>query len=95
MMSLTISLETEVDLLRQRVAELETTLLAQSEPVLDRLRLGERVKELSTLYRESYLADQQRSSAGDYFVELVALLPLGWQYAVSYTHLTLPTSDLV
>lgn len=80
MMSLTISLETEVDLLRQRVAELETTLLAQSEPVLDRLRLGERVKELSTLYRESYLADQQRSSAGDYFVELVALLPLGWQY---------------
>lgn len=72
-------LETEVDLLRQRVAELEIKL-AQPVAATDHLRLVERIKELSTLYRESYLADQQRSAAEDYFVELVALLPLGWQY---------------
>lgn len=80
----TTSLQTEVDLLRARVAELEATL-AHVEPLLaggtsDQHRLAERVKELSTLYRESYLADQPRATPEDYFAELAALLPLGWQY---------------
>lgn len=74
-----VSLETEVDLLRRRVVELESQLVKPDAESLYR-RLGERVKELSTLYRESYLADQRRSSLDDYFTELVALLPLGWQY---------------
>ncbi|MBK8797883.1 MAG: PAS domain S-box protein [Anaerolineales bacterium] len=76
---LTKSLETEVDLLRKRVADLETALV-QTDVTPDRLRLADRTKELSTLYRESYLADQQRAVADDYFIELMALLPLGWQY---------------
>ncbi|HAJ34363.1 MAG TPA: hypothetical protein DCL15_01540 [Chloroflexi bacterium] len=79
------ALETEVDLLRARVSQLEAAL-AQGELRAvnvdsDRRRLTERVKELTTLYRESYLADQQHATPEDYFVELVALLPLGWQYA--------------
>jgi len=73
------SLETELDLLRGRVAELEAAL-AQTRGSLIGLRLAERVKELSALYRESYLADQQRSSPDDYFFELVALLPRAWQH---------------
>lgn len=81
----TTSLQAEVDLLRTRVAELEATL-AHVEPLApdaasDSHRLAERVKELSTLYRESYLADQPRTVPEEYFVELVALLPLGWRYA--------------
>lgn len=80
----TAALHIEIDLLHTRVAELEAALsqgeLHSPEAAPDRLRLVERVKELSTLYRESYLADQQRATPEDYFVELVALLPLGWQY---------------
>jgi len=80
----TAALQIEIDLLHTRVAELESALsqgaLHSPEAAPDRLRLAERVKELSTLYRESYLADQQRATPEDYFVELVALLPLGWQY---------------
>lgn len=80
----TAALQTEIDLLHTRVAELEAALAQSerrsSEVAPDRLRLVERVKELSILYRESYLADQPRAAPEDYFVELVALLPLGWQY---------------
>ncbi|MFO7632298.1 MAG: PAS domain S-box protein, partial [Caldilinea sp.] len=79
MMPLTKSLETEIDLLRRRIAELEAAL-AQRDPISSDLHLAERTKELSALYRESYLADQQRSSPDDYFIELVALLPLAWQH---------------
>lgn len=75
----TESLDTEIDLLRRRIAELEVAL-SHRAPDADRLRLIERTKELSALYRESYLADQQRSSTEDYLIELVALLPLAWQY---------------
>jgi PAS domain S-box-containing protein len=80
-----VSLQTEVDLLRTRVAELEAALaqvdvIRSGSAPTDRLRLAERVKELSTLYRESYLADQPRARPEDYFVELAALLPLGWQF---------------
>ncbi len=80
MQLLSQSLETELDLLRSRVAELEMAL-AQSGGATTGLRLAERVKELSALYRESYLADQERASPEDYFFELVALLPRAWQYS--------------
>lgn len=78
-MSLSESLETEIDLLRRRITELESALVQRASN-RDSLRLTERIKELSALYRESYLADQQRSSTEDYLIELVALLPLAWQY---------------
>ncbi|MCB9117527.1 MAG: PAS domain S-box protein [Caldilineaceae bacterium] len=74
------SLVTEVELLRNRVVELEAQLLARADASGVIARLRERVKELSTLYRESYLADQTRSTPEDYFYEIVALLPPGWQY---------------
>lgn len=79
------SLQTEVDLLRARVAELEAALAqaeaARSEaPSTNHSRLTEQNKGLSTLYRESYLADQPRVRPEDYFVELATLLPLGWQH---------------
>lgn len=73
------SLETELDLLRSRVAELEMAL-AQNGGSAAGLRLAERVKELSALYRESYLADQERVAPDDYFFELAALLPGAWQH---------------
>ncbi|MFN3333470.1 MAG: hypothetical protein ACK47M_13265, partial [Caldilinea sp.] len=73
------SLETELDLLRSRVAELEMAL-AQNGGSVAGLRLAERVKELSALYRESYLADQERVAPDDYFFELAALLPGAWQH---------------
>ena len=73
-------LATEVELLRNRVTELEAQLLDRSDGSAVVARLRERVKELSTLYRESYLADQTRSTPEDYFYEIVALLPPGWQY---------------
>ncbi len=76
----TDSILTEVELLRSRVAELEAQLLARADVTASVVRLRERVKELSTLYRESYLADQTRSTPEDYFYEIVALLPPGWQY---------------
>ena len=74
------SLHTEVELLRKRVAELETQIADSSDLSSAMLRLRERVKELSTLYRESYLADQTRNAPEDYFFEVIALLPLGWQF---------------
>ena len=70
----------ETELLRARVAELEAQLLecTDAQSTVDRLR--ERIKELSILYRESYLADQNRNLPEDYFYEVIALLPLGWLY---------------
>lgn len=75
------SLHTEVELLRKRVAELETQIADSANLSSAMLHLRERVKELSTLYRESYLADQTRNTPEDYFFEVVALLPLGWQFS--------------
>ena len=83
MQLLSESLEIELDLLRSRVAELELAV-AQRAGATDGsavgLRLAERVKELSALYRESYLADQERVSPDDYYFELAALLPRAWQH---------------
>ncbi len=74
------SIVTDAELLRARVAELQAQLLKRIDVPVTVERLSERIKELSTLYRESYLADQNRSTPGDYFYEVVALLPLGWLY---------------
>lgn len=74
------SIVTDAELLRARVAELQAQLLKRIDMPVTVERLSERIKELSTLYRESYLADQNRSTPGDYFYEVVALLPLGWLY---------------
>lgn len=73
------SQQAELDQLRARIAELERSV-GEVNAADDRRRLIERVKELSTLYRESYLADQSRTSPAEYFAEMVALLPLGWQF---------------
>ncbi len=70
----------ELEILRARVAELEAQITAGDSSETSH-RLAERVKELTTLYRESYLADRSRGPQSDYFSELVALLPLGWQYS--------------
>ena len=79
MMSVTKLLEIEVDLLRRRIVELEQ-VLAQVDTAANGLRLAERTKELSALYHESYLSDRLHAEFEDYFVELVALLPLAWQH---------------
>ncbi|MFN8469711.1 MAG: PAS domain S-box protein [Caldilineaceae bacterium] len=70
--------------LRARVAELEAALeaaLADRQSSQHSLHdLAERVKELSTLYALSRFESTPGVTLTDYLMELVAILPSGWQY---------------
>ena len=72
---------TETAALRPRVAELEAAL-AERRSVQQNLHdLAERVKELSTLYALSRFESTPGITLTEYLMELVAMLPGGWQYA--------------
>ena len=72
---------TECAALRARVAELEAAL-AERRSVQQSLHdLAERVKELSTLYALSRFESTPGITLTEYLMELVAILPGGWQYA--------------
>ncbi len=71
--------------LRERMAELEVALeaaLAEQQSAQRSLHdLGERVKELSTVYALSRFESTPGVTLTDYLLELVAILPAGWQYS--------------
>ncbi len=75
---------TEYAALRARVAELEAALtaaLAEQQAGRRSLHdLTERVKELSTLYALSRFESTPGVTLTNYLMELVAILPSGWQY---------------
>jgi PAS domain S-box-containing protein len=70
--------------LQARVAELEAALeatLAEQQSAQRSLHdLAERVKELSTLYALSRFESTPGVTLTHYLMELVAILPAGWQY---------------
>ncbi len=67
------------------MAELEVALeaaLAEQQSAQRSLHdLGERVKELSTVYALSRFESTPGVTLTDYLLELVAILPAGWQYS--------------
>lgn len=71
---------TEYAALRARVAELEAALAEQQSAQQSLHDLAERVKELSTLYALSRFESTPGVTLPDYLMELVAILPSGWQY---------------
>ncbi len=66
--------------LRARVAELEAALAEQQSAQRSLHDLAERVKELSTLYALSRFESTPGVTLTNYLMELVAILPAGWQY---------------
>jgi PAS domain S-box-containing protein len=74
-------LTNECAALRARVAELEATLAERRSAQQSLHDLGERVKELRTLYAISRFESTPGITLDEYLMELVAILPGGWQYA--------------
>ena len=71
---------TENAALRARVAELEAALAEQRSVQQSSHDLAERVKELRTLYALSRLESTPGITLAEYLMELVAIVPGGWQY---------------
>ena len=73
-------LVSEYAALRARVAELEAAVAEQRASHQSAHELAERVKELRTLYALSRLESTPGVTLPEYLMELVAILPGGWQY---------------
>jgi PAS domain S-box-containing protein len=71
---------TDYDALCARVAELEAEKAEQNALQQNSHALAERVKELRTLYALSRLESAPGVTLPEYLMELVAILPGGWQY---------------
>jgi len=71
---------TETASLPARVAELEAALASHADLERSSYALAERAKELRTLYAISGLANTLGMAMPEYLLELVAILPGGWQF---------------